>query len=236
MLFYKKAKNAPPPKYSLDKGFTLAEVFSPHCENHHKTAFTLAEVLITLGIIGVVAAMTIPTLIANHRAMVLKTQFKKSYSQLNQALVLLKKDDITIYGNYHGTDIRDLLVKSFQDATLGNYRDYCDNYRNHSKGTAFNTRSLDDGMIITNNGTFIFINNDYGGDYISLYIDINGEKGPNIYGYDLFVFDLNENDKLTVSYPNNTYYCNDTNNNQGNGISCAYFALTDENYFKKLKW
>ena len=47
-------------------------------------AFTLAEVLITLGIIGVVAAMTMPALIANHRKTVLKTQFKKAYSELQQ--------------------------------------------------------------------------------------------------------------------------------------------------------
>lgn len=38
-----------------------------------KNGFTLAEVLITLGIIGVVAAMTIPTLIANTRAAQLKS-------------------------------------------------------------------------------------------------------------------------------------------------------------------
>ena len=36
---------------------------------HYKSlAFTLAEVLITLGIVGVVAAMTIPTLMHNYRA------------------------------------------------------------------------------------------------------------------------------------------------------------------------
>ncbi len=40
-----------------------------------KKAFTLAEVLITLGIVGVVAAITMPTLIANHRKKVLKSQF-----------------------------------------------------------------------------------------------------------------------------------------------------------------
>jgi prepilin-type N-terminal cleavage/methylation domain-containing protein len=49
-------------------------------------AFTLAEVLITLGIIGVVAAMTLPTLIQNHKNRELQTQFKKSYSTLSQIL------------------------------------------------------------------------------------------------------------------------------------------------------
>ena len=47
--------------------------------------FTLAEVLITLGIIGVVAAMTIPTLIANTNSAKFRSQFKKSISTLNQA-------------------------------------------------------------------------------------------------------------------------------------------------------
>jgi len=47
--------------------------------------FTLAEVLITLGIIGVVAAMTIPTLIANTNGAKFRAQFKKTLSTLNQA-------------------------------------------------------------------------------------------------------------------------------------------------------
>ena len=47
--------------------------------------FTLAEVLITLGILGVVAAMTIPTLIANTNSAKFRAQFKKTLSTLNQA-------------------------------------------------------------------------------------------------------------------------------------------------------
>ena len=45
--------------------------------------FTLAEVLITLGIIGVVAAMTIPTLISNTNGAQFKTAYKKALSTLN---------------------------------------------------------------------------------------------------------------------------------------------------------
>ncbi len=51
-----------------------------------KIAFTLAEVLITLGIIGVVAAMTIPTISSNIQHAVLKNQFKKFYSTFWQAV------------------------------------------------------------------------------------------------------------------------------------------------------
>jgi prepilin-type N-terminal cleavage/methylation domain-containing protein len=50
-----------------------------------KAAFTLAEVLITLGVIGIVAAMTIPTLITNTNSAKYRSQFKKTISTLNQA-------------------------------------------------------------------------------------------------------------------------------------------------------
>ena len=51
-----------------------------------KAAFTLAEVLITLGIIGIVAAMTLPTLIQKQNDRQIVTGLKKSYSILSQAL------------------------------------------------------------------------------------------------------------------------------------------------------
>ena len=54
----------------------------------NKKAFTLAEVLITLGIIGVVAALTIPTLMANHRKHVVETKLAKIYSVMNQAITM----------------------------------------------------------------------------------------------------------------------------------------------------
>lgn len=48
--------------------------------------FTLAEVLVTLGIIGIVAAMTLPALVNNYQEAALKSQFKKVYSMLSQSL------------------------------------------------------------------------------------------------------------------------------------------------------
>ena len=51
-----------------------------------KQAFTLAEVLITLGIIGVVAAMTLPALIQSYANTVVETRLAKFYSTINQAI------------------------------------------------------------------------------------------------------------------------------------------------------
>ncbi|MBP3820883.1 type II secretion system protein [bacterium] len=63
-----------------------------------KFGFTLAEVLITLGIIGVVAAMTIPTLIANTNSAKFRSQFKKTLSTLNQAGLMAQAQYDIDYG------------------------------------------------------------------------------------------------------------------------------------------
>ena len=58
-----------------------------------KGAFTLAEVLITLGIIGVVAALTLPSLIQKYQDQVLENQLKKTYSTLSQGIQKAMADD-----------------------------------------------------------------------------------------------------------------------------------------------
>ncbi len=55
-------------------------------------AFTLAEVLITLGIIGIVAALTIPSIVAGVQKEILKNQFKKTYSTFSNAVMRVQSD------------------------------------------------------------------------------------------------------------------------------------------------
>lgn len=57
--------------------------------------FTLAEVLITLGIIGVVAALTIPTLISGYKKSEYSTRLKKFYSSMQQARIMYNADNGT---------------------------------------------------------------------------------------------------------------------------------------------
>ena len=66
--------------------------FHPQNDIAKKAAFTLAEVLITLGIIGVVAAMTLPTLISNYKDQELVTRTKKAYSVIEQAALMAQQD------------------------------------------------------------------------------------------------------------------------------------------------
>ena len=52
-----------------------------------KKGFTLAEVLITLGVIGVVAALTVPNVLQSHQKKVWVTQLQKAYNQVSNAAV-----------------------------------------------------------------------------------------------------------------------------------------------------
>ena len=65
-----------------------------------KAAFTLAEVLITLGIIGVVAALTLPSLIQNYHEKQRVTQLKKAYSVMQNAFLMAQEEygDVTDWG------------------------------------------------------------------------------------------------------------------------------------------
>lgn len=74
---------------------------------NRKYAFTLAEVLITLGVIGIVASLTMPSLIANHRKQVVVSRMQKFYTTINQAIKFAEAE--------HG-DARDWLAAEYLDA------------------------------------------------------------------------------------------------------------------------
>ncbi len=79
------------------KGVMLTNC-APNINSSHpkrQCGFTLAEVLITLGIIGVVAAITIPTLMTNYKAHKLRTRYLKAYSIAQQAFRLMEGDDVS---------------------------------------------------------------------------------------------------------------------------------------------
>ena len=64
---------------------TVFSRFTSHFSHKRKVAFTLAEVLITLGIIGIVAALTIPVLYSKYQQKVTETRFERVYSDLTKA-------------------------------------------------------------------------------------------------------------------------------------------------------
>lgn len=70
----------------------------PSCLASKKAAFTLAEVLISLGIIGIVAALTLPAIISNYKKSVIETSVKKFYTNINQAIIMSEREN----GDRHG--------------------------------------------------------------------------------------------------------------------------------------
>lgn len=84
-----------PSRRGDSSAFTLAKgaTHVTHCNNLRKAAFTLAEVLITLGIIGVVAAMTLPTLIQQHQKQVYATGAKKGFSTVQNMVNKMMADE-----------------------------------------------------------------------------------------------------------------------------------------------
>ncbi len=75
-------------------GFTLAEGATHIAMQHNtrKLAFTLAEVLVTLAVIGIVAAMTIPNLVQSYKKKEVETKLVKFYSTMNNAVKLAEVD------------------------------------------------------------------------------------------------------------------------------------------------
>lgn len=104
--------------------------------HNRKFGFTLAEVLITLGIIGVVAALTMPTLIANHQKKVISGKLKKFYSTINQAVKLSEVENgSSEYWTYPEDNNSESMVKF--------YNDYFSKYINTLEITSTSKNNID---------------------------------------------------------------------------------------------
>jgi prepilin-type N-terminal cleavage/methylation domain-containing protein len=168
-----------------------------HLFTSKKYAFTLAEVLITLGIIGVVAAITLPTLVQNYKKQVYVNQLKKTVSTLEQGFKKMladegvdRLDQIQELEDCMGTGKEcSYFWKYFKcskaSGTIYPNGMYELNGRKNSNGrTSENAYYLNDGSLVV---VDIFL---FGGSLIGeLLIDINGDKKlPNKWGRDLFDF------------------------------------------------
>ena len=100
---------------------TVFSRFTSHF-SRKRVAFTLAEVLITLGIIGVVASLTLPSIVAHYKEKVLVTQVQKAYSEMQNALKMYSAQnncsDITCISDTNQTSaqLADKLFAQFQGA------------------------------------------------------------------------------------------------------------------------
>ena len=182
-----------------------------------KFAFTLAEVLITLGIIGVVAAMTMPTLIKNYQKKQTATQMRKTYAVLENALTMARAEHGELKewegpkgyikdGDYEG-------IEAFAKKYVLPYIKYtktckgCEDY----KITLLNGELLDDWLaglggkppyqIFLPDGTILNLSTNQQARpddptvfwSVAIDFDINGKKKPNMMSKDVAHVEIREN-------------------------------------------
>ena len=163
-----------------------------------KRAFTLSEVLVTLGIIGVVSAMTVPTLMQNYQRKSYVTQLHKVYNEVQQAAVhyITEKNAIDLIeaGINSQAKAEEFVTSNFkivQTCTNSLTPCFADSYKSIN-GTAiagFNPHTsyvLASGAAVRSG---YYFSGKGGASYqsvINLLIDINGKQGPNIQGRDFF--------------------------------------------------
>jgi prepilin-type N-terminal cleavage/methylation domain-containing protein len=214
----------------------------------NKAAFTLAEVLITLGIIGIVAAMTIPTLLNNYKAKRYRSQFLKAYSTVQQAFRRMEDEgeslDPTTYatGTFYKVFGNYLSAPTYcSNANVANcyYPSGTKHYKTLDGNGTVAYNYFDDGQILLQDGTLILFENYTVVNRLWVSVDLNGfNNPPNRWGYDLFTFqfidgELQTMGGLNTAYPDTDAYCNLTNSKSGlNGIACAQKAKAEPDYFK----
>ena len=170
---------------------------------YKKFAFTLAEVLITLGVIGVVSALTMPTLIKHYQQHETVNRLKQTYSIISQAVRmsetengLLETWEIPNANSNHSNDCYN-KGKQFFDQYLKQYIKYakdCTTFEcfaesyTRPNGKIYNNILTTYNIVLANGSVVGFYPHDT---FASAYVDLNGKKGPNKFGRDFFNIFIN---------------------------------------------
>lgn len=177
-------------------------------DDKKKHAFTLPEVLITLAIIGVVAAMTIPTLITNIQDRQFKVKFKQSISIISQAMKTVYAESDETYTSTDWLQMPIYFCKLEKTLKVMNSGIDCTKvsddtiYESSSEWPYFKdgVRWHSTNKWYDKNGNPQFLNGAYrpltmdliNGTRINfncgtlIFIDVNGDKGPNTIGRDIY--------------------------------------------------
>ncbi|MBO6087303.1 type II secretion system protein [bacterium] len=202
-----------------------------------KLGFTLAEALITLGIIGIVSAITIPSVIRHYQKQRTVSQLKKVYTVLNQAFKMSEIDNGTFENwdtltNNNRVEYTNKYLKPYLKVLK-----VCNNYTEcgYSKsqpwvrpisktpiGHAIKTNSL-----ILADGTYLEV---FSGEY-HIMVDLNGAFNPNQLGRDVFIFVINKKGitPYKEDYSNNKFsnYCSKNSTKNDNGQYCGAKIISD---------
>lgn len=210
-----------------------------------KKSFTLAETLITLAIIGIIAALIVPALSKKYQAAKLRSAFFVANSIVMNTSGLLVKD---------GVDLSELTAEEISKYfKSGNFQSKT---RWDNKYKSFNNSYNANGALATQlNGEFSFPNGMTGLIFLNGYdaksrligIDLNGKnKKPNRYGHDVFFWYQNPitrqfeiTGSMNTAKYTSTWHtkCSENDVASGaceNGVGCGAKALSGPDWFKNL--
>ena len=211
-----------------------------------KMGFTLAEVLITLVIIGIIASMTIPTLMNNTNKQEYVSRLKKAYSTLSQATNRIIADEGNPNSSVGGWATSTEAVFNMYKKYLSNAKVCGVDTTGCFQGKYTNLQNGSAGDLDTNRYTLVMADgselsmtqnaNNYSADCTQtlvgsdnlcqiILIDINGAKKPNKVGVDLFALTLKENGLFPTGC--DSAYCEGTT---GWGCACKVLREGAMNY------
>jgi len=173
----------------------------PHGGGKRLAAFTLAEVLITLAIIGIVAALTIPNLIVSYEKKATATRVKKSFAELNQVIKLSEVENGPFNTWDFGTTGSTANTRRFMQEYI---LPYISGITECSEGRNFDCGMPVGGVGINyklNNGTGLSILTDPDLRILYILISANINKGENaLLGRDAFYFEALNGTILPVGW------------------------------------
>ena len=211
-----------------------------------RKAFTLAEVLITLVIIGVIGALTVPALIQNTQKQEYVSALKKAYSTLSQAAQMIAAEEGAPKCDDGGwacsaQEAHNMIKKYINNVKECEKKEGCYNPKyftqlsgrkegiDRDSDWEYYNLIFADGMVFGIASGWVSKNcsgssgNFDRGVCVNSYIDVNGEKGPNTIGRDVFGFFIKEDGAL---YPTGCGHISSCNQN-ANGWECACRVLTE---------
>lgn len=220
-----------------------------------KKGFTMAEVLITIGIIGVVAAMTLPSVLGKYKEKQTVTQLKRFYSIMSNAFMLAFEEQGEF--NYWGvvTSDNNQAANDFKNRFISYLRPYlhiiyeCKFGDNECENDDYQIVSLDGTPhtlagtkflphLVLNDGSAIvhlwFSGSERTTIYGEVYVDLNGSKAPNKLGEDIFVFGVKTKQFYPYGLGTATSFtfektCQINKTGRMNGYGCAGWVLNMEN-------
>ena len=214
-----------------------------------KNGFTLAEVLITLVIIGVVAAMTIPTLINNTKKQEYVSKLKKTYQTLAAATSAIIAEEgtpnaseggwadtiehIGLLYKKHLSYTKECILKTgcmeqneIKYLNINNFA-----FSNINTRTDIAKFVLADGVQVLYDSISSNCVNNNGGSFgwcTRIIVDTNGAKKPNVFGRDVFAFVLKEQGLYPMGCDYNA--CSTVNTSEGYGCTCKVIREGAINY------